>query len=129
MSGATFMEYNPIATEFKKNGFNYRQIVRQGDWAIYEQSKPTISRSWFEVVNIGRHDGYEVRGQRIEPAETYPPSESWGKRGFTCWNLDDALKKLESASNQPSKPLEFESGNGAGGVLIHSEGQDSGNQD
>src|SRR5262245_51119839 len=29
--------YKPIATEFKHDGFNYRQIAREGDVAIYEQ--------------------------------------------------------------------------------------------
>ena len=74
--------YKPIPTEFKKNGFTFRQITREGDWAIYEQSKAGISRSWFELVKIQRHDGYEIAGNKTEPAEFYPSNESWGKLGF-----------------------------------------------
>jgi hypothetical protein len=52
--------YRPVPTEFRHDGFNYRQIEREGDLAIYEQrwtGCPEPSTA-YEVVRIRRHDGF-----------------------------------------------------------------------
>jgi hypothetical protein len=88
--------YRPLATKFRHGGFNFRQIVREGDVAIFEQTwsgcpDPSVC---YEVVRIRRHDGFEIAGKRIEPAEFYPKSESWGVDGFTLTDRDRAFAKL-----------------------------------
>ena len=88
--------YRPLPKEFRRDGFNYRQIARQGDAAIYEQtwtgrSKP--SPCW-EVIRIRRREGFEIRGRLVEPAEVYPNSEAWGVDGFTFIDKDAAFAKL-----------------------------------
>jgi hypothetical protein len=32
------LSYKPLSTEFRRDGFQYRQIAREGDAAIYEQT-------------------------------------------------------------------------------------------
>jgi len=88
--------YRPLPREFRRDGFTYRQIAREGDAAIYEQTwngclNPSAS---YEVIRVRRRDGFQIEGRFVEPAEVYPPSESWGIDGFTFTNKDAAFARL-----------------------------------
>jgi hypothetical protein len=96
------IKYKPIATDFRHDGFNYKQIAREGDIAIYEQkwtgcSNPSVA---YEVVRIRRHDGFVIAGKSVEPAEIYPRSDAWGTDGFTLTDKDTAFAKLKSLSSR-----------------------------
>jgi hypothetical protein len=88
--------YRPLPKEFRRDGFNYRQIARQGDAAIYEQTWngcDNPSPCW-EVIRIRRRDGFRIGGRFVEPAEVYPNSEAWGTDGFTFSDKEAACAKL-----------------------------------
>jgi len=95
--------YRPLPKEFRHKGFSYRQIARQGDAAIYEQtwngsSEPSIA---YEVVRIRRREGFEIAGRFVAPAEVYPNSEAWGVDDFTFSDKDAALTKLRALGIGP----------------------------
>lgn len=94
MNTAT-IEYKIVPTEFKKKGFNYQQIKRNGNVAIYLQTRKGTSLSNYEVVKIGRHNGYTMGGSYIEPSETYPGSSLWGICGWTCQSLEAAEQRYD----------------------------------
>lgn len=86
----------PLPMRFRRDGFNYQQIAREGDAAIYEQtwsgcSDPSVC---YEVVRIRRHEGFQINGRFVQPAEIYPKAEAWGVDGFTLTDKDTALAKL-----------------------------------
>jgi hypothetical protein len=88
--------YKPLLTRFRHNGFDYRQIAREGNGAIYEQRwtgcpNPSIS---YEVIRIRRRDAFQIGGRFVEPSEVYPNSEAWGTDGFTLTDRDAAFAKL-----------------------------------
>jgi hypothetical protein len=88
--------YNRLAKQFRRDGFDYRQIAREGDVAIYSQTwsgcpDPAIC---FEVIRVKRRQGFEIAGRFVEPAEIYPSSEAWGTDGFTVTDKDAAFAKL-----------------------------------
>jgi hypothetical protein len=88
--------YKPLPIRFPKDGFNYREIMRDNNAAIYEQTwngcpNPTIS---YEVIRIRRREGFEISGRFVEPAEVYPKSEAWGVDGFSLTDRDAAIAKL-----------------------------------
>ena len=87
------IEYKVIPTEFDKKGFHYHQLRRDGMKAIYQQTRKGSSMNNYEVVKLGRHNGYNMGGSYIEPAETYPGSSLWGITGWTCTSIDDALNR------------------------------------
>jgi hypothetical protein len=99
--------YKPLPTRFRRGGFHYRQIAREGNAAIYEQTwsgcpNPSIS---YEVIRIRRREGFQIGGRLIEPAELYPRSESWGTDGWTVPDKESAfrkLRKLLASSNAPA---------------------------
>jgi hypothetical protein len=94
--------YKPLAIRFRRDGFNYRQIAREREAAIYEQrwsgrSKPSVC---YEVIRIRRRDGFQIDGRFVEPAEVYPNSEAWGVDGFTLTDKDAAFAKLKEVTNE-----------------------------
>ena len=88
--------YKPLPTRFRRDGFDYRQITREGNAAIYEQTwsgcpNPSVC---YEVIGIRQREGFEIGGRFVEPAEVYPNSEAWGMDGVTVTNKDAAFAKL-----------------------------------
>jgi hypothetical protein len=88
--------YKPLQKEFRRDGFTYRQIAREGHGAIYEQTwngccDPTVC---YEVIRIQRRDGFQIGARFVEPAEVYPNSDAWGGDGFTLTDRDAAFAKL-----------------------------------
>jgi hypothetical protein len=101
--------YKPLPTRFRRDGFDYRQIAREGNAAIYEQRwtgcpNPSVC---FEVIRIRRREGFQIAGRFVEPAEVYPRSESWGVDGFTLTDKEAAFQKLREivASSKRSGTL------------------------
>jgi hypothetical protein len=90
--------YRLLPTRFRHNGFDYRQIARKADAAIYEQRwtgcvEPSVC---YEVIRIKRREGFEIGGRFVGPAEIYPNSEAWGTDGFTLTDRDAAFAKLSA---------------------------------
>jgi hypothetical protein len=85
-----------LETKFTKKGFNYTQVTRKGNFAIYEQTNCKVQNPTkrYEVVEIKSHNGYEIGGQKIAPAEVYPGSTQWGLLGWTHLDLDSAKKRF-----------------------------------
>lgn len=75
--------YRPLKTSFRSKGFDYRQIERKGDVAMFAQTKPGLLHTWYEVVLVQRHDEYEIGGTKVEAAETMPSTSQWGRLGWT----------------------------------------------
>ena len=88
--------YKPLRKEFRRDGFNYRQIAREGDIALYEQvwigcPDPAVC---YEVIRIRRREGFQIDGRFVEQAEVYPNSEAWGVDGFTFTDRNKASDKF-----------------------------------
>jgi len=88
--------YKPLPTQLRHGGFEYRQIARERNAAIYEQrwggcADPSLC---YEVIRIRRREGFEISGRYVEPGEVYPNSEAWGVDGFTLTDKDAAFAKF-----------------------------------
>jgi len=87
--------YKPLPLEFHSHGFSYRQIARQGDWAIYAQGCQDSENVCYEVVRIRRQEAKTFPSGRSYPArEVYPASETWGTAGFTFADSNKAWDKF-----------------------------------
>jgi hypothetical protein len=88
--------YKLLAKEFRRGGFQYRQIARERNAAIYEQHWTGCAESsvCYEVIRIRRREGFQIGGRFVEAAELYPRSEAWGTDGFTLTDKDTAFVKL-----------------------------------
>jgi hypothetical protein len=87
--------YKPLPKEFRRDGFDCRQIYREGDFAIYRQTwKGNEHSAAFEVIRIRRRDGFQIGEKLIQPYEIYPNSDAWGTDGFTVTDKEAAFAKL-----------------------------------
>ena len=84
-----------LPKQFTKKGFTYKQLKRDGDKAIFEQSKKGQEGVTYETVKIGRHNGYELGGMHIPAGESYPSTSQWGNAGWTFQNLQAAEAKFK----------------------------------
>jgi hypothetical protein len=94
--------YKPLPTRFRRDGFGYRQIAREGNAAIYEQTwldcaEPNVC---YEVIRVRRRAGFQIDGRFVEPAEVYPKSEAWGVDGFTLTDKDAAFAKMREIKDE-----------------------------
>lgn len=94
--------YKRLPTRFRRDGFDYRQIAREEDAAIYEQtwSGCLNPSACYEVIRIRRRNGFQIRERFVEPAEVYPNSDAWGVDGFTLTDKDAAFAKLRDLAGQ-----------------------------
>jgi hypothetical protein len=88
--------HKPLPTAFKAKGFDYEQVRREGDIAMFEQTKPGLRGTWFEVVVVQRHDGYTIAGRYVAPAESMPSTSTWGRLGWTCSDRATAEKRFNA---------------------------------
>ena len=88
--------YKPLPTQFRHHGFDYRQISREANAAIYEQIRNSCSNPavCYEIIRIRQREGFQIGGRFVEPAEVYPNSEAWGVDGWTVLSEDAAFAKL-----------------------------------
>ena len=99
----------PLPTRFRRGGFEFWQIAREGNAAIYEQTwsgctEPSVC---YEVIRIRRRDGFRIGTRFVEPAELYPNSEAWGVDGFTVTDKEAAFHKLREIAASLNAPARF----------------------
>jgi len=92
-------QHKKLSEEFIKGQFIFKQTDRKGDLAVYKKVNRHTKHFTYEVIKISRHDGYEVAGVKIEPAEVYPSSSVWGTYGWTFITYEKALEKFFKLQN------------------------------
>jgi len=85
-----------LEDNFNSKGFNLSLVKREGDVAIYKKTLEDCEsgESNFEVIAIKRHNGYEIAGIKMPPAEMYPSNTQWGDWAYTCTSREDADKRF-----------------------------------
>ena len=85
-----------------KHKFQFEQLARTGNIALYKKSLIEGTTYGFELIKITSHNGYEMGGVWIEPAEMYPGNEQWGVKGFsyTQERFEQALEHFDRLVKQ-----------------------------
>ena len=84
-----------IENVFIKAGFRHELVARENNIAIYKRTQLGTPRSHYEVVRINSHNGYNMGGAYIVPAETYPGNSLWGIQGWTHVTVEAAKKNFD----------------------------------
>jgi hypothetical protein len=98
--------YKLLAKEFRRGGFQYRQMARERNAAIYEQAWPGSAEPSpsYEVVRIRQREGFQIGNRFVKAAEVYPNSGAWGVDGFTFTNRNRAWDKFfEMSLEEPAR--------------------------
>jgi hypothetical protein len=78
-------------TNYRKHGNDFLLIKRSGNVGLFQEKKYNS----YELIIIQSHNGREIMGNVIPPAEFAPSDESWGSKGWTYTIEADALKKFD----------------------------------
>lgn len=92
-----------LETKFTSKGFEFTQVLRKGNMAIYEKQHSQSANPTYELIYINSHNGYEIAGNKIPPSEVYPSDSAWGTYGWTYTTLDEAKAKFKTKLEQVTK--------------------------
>lgn len=92
--------------ELEDGRFQYVQVERRGDVAIYTQTHKASGNIRYEVIKIKIQAEHTwPTGVTTPEKEAYPGSGSWGQLGWTFFTLETAQTKmgelLASAADDP----------------------------
>lgn len=74
---------NTLPIEFDRGGFDFKQMWREGNVAIYGKKKSEWKDFFaFETVIVRQRGEREAFGKVFEAGEYYPSSEEWGRFGW-----------------------------------------------
>lgn len=79
---------------YRKNGYDYKQVFRDDNTAIYEQHSEGKLIA-FEVFEIVVQKEGEVFGKAQPEREKVPSTEQWGSKAFTVHSLQAAIEKRD----------------------------------
>lgn len=92
-----------LSTEYKKYGYTFKQVDRQGDVAIYSQSNEDRNEPIAYIVFIvQKQEASTIYGRDYPPKETTPGNSLWGQYAYTCHTLNRAeirMKQLQERVN------------------------------
>lgn len=92
----------PLPVTFRSDGFDFRQRQREGDIVLLEKSKGRVTS--FEVVRVQRRNERFAFGNVLPAGEVMPPSESWGRLGWSFADLESARKKFCALAEAQERP-------------------------
>lgn len=127
-----YMKHKPVKTEFRWTGDGFgasnarliKQLKRVGDVAIYERrAESSGDLDGYEVVKIGRHNGYTLGKQQVEPAETYPGAAAGGKQALYTTRLDRAEQIFNEWVTKEKAQVASEAAAKASGIVIKRRGR------
>lgn len=97
LGGKEYHTHRPLPLRFCHDGFDYRQIARDENAAIYAQSlgEKVVA---YEAIRVRRHDGFLIHGKKIEAAEIYPRSAAWGVDAWTYQDRESAFRRMKRLS-------------------------------
>ena len=93
----------PIKTDFRKDGFDFKQVWREAMVCIYSKTKPAWDHKRYEVAVLRNRAASkttlgagtrEARDVSFAASERYPATEHWGKYGWSYPDLAMAKSKF-----------------------------------
>ncbi len=91
-----------INKQFLSKGYRFKQIHRDGVFAVYERLRVGTNRKHYEVIKIQSHNGYSIAGKAYPASEYYPSSRDWGTSGFTYLSKRESFEKIDKMTQAES---------------------------
>jgi hypothetical protein len=94
----------PLAASIPKNGFTYELILRDGNYAIYQQRlRPGVGCLAFEVWHIQVEPEGKIMDKVVPQREVGPSNESFGWQGWSYPDLGRAKAKMRALIEADAK--------------------------
>jgi len=87
-----------------RNRFRYDLVKRHNNWCVVSQENLAYPECpvHYELWRIRIKKGGTYKGKDFPTREVMPPTESWGRDGFTYLRLDDCLTDFAKRANLPN---------------------------
>ena len=93
-----------LARGLRHDGFDLRQVEREGRVALYEKTKDNYT-GW-EIILIRKRSARHLPNGKYLPArECYPASSEWGIRGWTAMSLGSAKRQFNKLVKRHAKSI------------------------
>ncbi len=92
---------NRLKTSFRSDSFEFRQLDRTGDVAVFAKRKGELDTS-YEVVAVQRVPERVLFGRLVEAHEAMPTSEAWGEKGWAYRDKPSAFRKMRELISRRS---------------------------
>lgn len=101
-------DVKPLPKRFKRGGYHFVQIKREGPFAMYlqtssempDEAKGSNDKSAFEIIRVRTIPARVAFGKEIGSYERYPSDEEWGTFGWTAIGREAAEKKFEEVKSR-----------------------------
>ena len=93
-----------LEKEFKSHGYNFKQVIREKDIAVYFKTKLNTEIENWEVIKVQSHNGYAIAGLDFPPSETFPSSSAWGNLGWSYQTREEAMEKFNKLLSEKDIP-------------------------
>jgi hypothetical protein len=98
----------PLPKKFKRGGYYFTQLKREGPFALYFQSSSEAAKepsaendkSAYEIIRVRVIPARAAFGKDIGAYERYPSDEEWGTFGWTAIGREAAEKKFEDVKQK-----------------------------
>lgn len=81
---------NTLATQFRYDGYEFKQLARCFDVALFEKTKPGRKVREYEVVLIQQWEAEIIHGKLYPEREVMPPTSAWGSKAWSFLDLERA---------------------------------------
>ena len=81
-----------LPTEFSSDHFQFHQIAREGDIALFRKTKGRIET--FEVVVVQHSPERDTPWGHAQESERMPSNEQWGALGWSLQSKERAWEKF-----------------------------------
>jgi hypothetical protein len=96
------LTFKTLRKKINRKDFQYNQILREGNLAIYEQFSKKLNKiAGYEVIRISLHKAYKIQGIEFPAGESYPGDSQWGTMGWTFTDLEKAKHKFATLKALP----------------------------
>ena len=82
-------------TQYAKNGYDFKIIQRENNFAIAKGESRISSAINWEVIEIQSHNGLTMGGVFMPAAEFPPSNEQFGIKGWTVTSEERALELFQ----------------------------------
>jgi len=80
---------------YTRNGYTFTLVKRLGNHAVFRGVRKNGTVTTYETIKVLSHNGREIHGKKIPPAEYAPCDATWGSKGWTYTTEEMAINALD----------------------------------
>ena len=96
--GKDSKNYLILPKEFEAEGWQFSQIKREKDVALYSKTKDKFKT--YELIIVQYYESYQIVDNFVPAKQSWPSDESFGTLAWAYTTLEDAEKRFLSLTSK-----------------------------